>query len=69
MSSVPVASTSMARSWAASSARPPGPTSPIRGPAPIYFDGTVGLEGCVAWVLCASVELNAGLNSNGFYAN
>jgi hypothetical protein len=41
----------------------------IRGPVPIYFDGTVGLEGCVAWVLCASVEMNAGLNSNGFYAN
>jgi hypothetical protein len=39
----------------------------LRGPLPVYFDGTIGLEGCVAWVICASVELNAGLDSTGFY--
>lgn len=32
-----------------------------------YFEGTVGLEGCILWVLCASIELTAGLNSGGFY--
>jgi hypothetical protein len=41
----------------------------IRGPIPLYFDYTIGLEGCVAWVLCASVTLNAGLDSSGFYLN
>ena len=39
----------------------------LRGPVPVFFDGTVGLEGCVAWVICASTELNAGLDSTGFY--
>jgi len=39
----------------------------IRGPFPIFFDGTVGLEGCVAWVFCGSVQLNAGLDATGFY--
>jgi hypothetical protein len=39
----------------------------LRGPLPVFFDGTVGLEGCVAWVICASTELNAGLDSTGFY--
>jgi hypothetical protein len=39
----------------------------IRGPQPVYFDGTIGLEGCVAWVICGSVTLNAGLDSTGFY--
>lgn len=39
----------------------------LRGPVPIYFEGSLGLEGCVLWVLCASVELTVGLNSEGFY--
>jgi hypothetical protein len=39
----------------------------LRGPVPMFFDGTVGLRGCVAWVLCRSVTLNAGLDSTGFY--
>lgn len=39
----------------------------LRGPVPMYFEGTVGLEGCVLWVLCASVDLTVGLNSGGFY--
>jgi hypothetical protein len=39
----------------------------LRGPLPVFFDGTVGLRGCVAWVFCASTELNAGLDSTGFY--
>jgi hypothetical protein len=39
----------------------------LRGPVPIYFDGSFGLEGCVAWVICASVTVTAGLNSDGFY--
>jgi hypothetical protein len=38
----------------------------LRGPIP-YFEGTFGLEGCVAWVLCASVSVTAGVNSSGFY--
>jgi hypothetical protein len=41
----------------------------LRGPIPIYFEGTFGLEGCVLWVLCASIEVTAGLNSSGFYLN
>ena len=28
----------------------------LRGPVPTYFEGTFGLKGCVAWVLCASVS-------------
>jgi len=36
---------------------------------PIYFEGTFGLEGCVLWVICASIEVTAGLNSSGFYLN
>ena len=39
----------------------------LRGPVPTFFEGTVGLRGCVVWVLCASVTLTAGINSNGFY--
>ena len=41
----------------------------LRGPVPIYFEGTFGLEGCVLWVLCASIEVTGGLNSSGFYLN
>ncbi len=33
----------------------------------LFFKGTLGLKGCVAWVMCASIELSAGLGSNGFY--
>ena len=39
----------------------------LRGPAPTFFEGTFGLRGCVAWVLCASVSVTAGINSSGFY--
>jgi hypothetical protein len=39
----------------------------LRGPVPTYFEGTFGLRGCVAWVLCASVSVTAGINSSGFY--
>jgi hypothetical protein len=41
----------------------------LRGPVPTYFEGTFGLRGCVAWVLCASVDVTAGVNSSGFYLN
>jgi hypothetical protein len=38
------------------------------GPYPFHFEGTVGLEGCVLWVACGSVDLTVGLNSSqGFY--
>jgi len=37
------------------------------GPVPITFEGRFGLEGCVLWVLCASVEVTAGLGPSGFY--
>jgi hypothetical protein len=39
----------------------------LLGPVPLRFEGTIGLEGCVAWVLCASVQLDAGLNNDGFF--
>jgi hypothetical protein len=39
----------------------------LRGPIPTYFEGTFGLQGCVAWVVCASVDITGGINSNGFY--
>ncbi len=39
----------------------------LRGPVPLYFEGSLGLEGCIAWVLCASIEVTAGFNSDGFY--
>jgi len=39
----------------------------LRGPLPTYFEGTFGLQGCVAWVLCASVSITAGINSSGLY--
>jgi hypothetical protein len=38
----------------------------LRGPLPPYFEGTFGLEGCVAWVLCASVDVTARVSSAGF---
>ena len=41
----------------------------LRGPVPLYYEGSLGLEGCVLWVLCASVELTVGLNSEGFYVS
>lgn len=38
------------------------------GPYPFSFQGTVGLEACVLWVVCGSVDLTVGLNSaEGFY--
>ena len=37
----------------------------LRGPLPVYFEGRFGLEGCVAWVLCASVEVTADINDSG----
>lgn len=37
-------------------------------PSPFSFEGTVGLEGCVVWVICGSVDLDMGLNAqDGFY--
>ncbi|MGO4293678.1 hypothetical protein [Chitinophaga sp. RAB17] len=37
-------------------------------PYPLSFQGKVGLEGCVAWVVCKSIALNLGVNSEeGFY--
>jgi hypothetical protein len=41
----------------------------LGGPIPIRFEGKFGLEGCVLWVLCASVEVTAGLGNSGFYLN
>ena len=37
----------------------------LRGPLPVYFEGTFGLEGCVAWVWCASVDVTADINDSG----
>jgi hypothetical protein len=34
-----------------------------------YFEGNFGLEGCVLWVICASISVTAGFNSSGFYLN
>ena len=39
----------------------------LRGPVPFYFEGEFGLEGCVLWVICASIEVTAGFDSGGFY--
>ncbi|MBN2356380.1 hypothetical protein JXO59_09720, partial [candidate division KSB1 bacterium] len=40
----------------------------ISGESPLYFEGQFGLRGCVLWVLCASVNVTAGLSpSDGFY--
>jgi hypothetical protein len=37
----------------------------VRGPIPLYFEGTFGLSGCVAWVLCASITLAARYTADG----
>jgi hypothetical protein len=37
----------------------------IRGPIPLYFEGSLELSGCVAWVMCASVTLAARYTGNG----
>ncbi|MGQ0739057.1 MAG: hypothetical protein ACT4OJ_08380 [Bacteroidota bacterium] len=40
----------------------------IIGPYPFAFQGTVGLEACVLWVICGSVDITVGLNTTeGFY--
>ncbi len=40
----------------------------LRGPIPLYFSGSVGLEGCVLWFICASVEFTAGISpTEGFF--
>ena len=40
----------------------------VLGPIPFGFQGTVGLEACVIWVACGTVDLTIGLNSKeGFY--
>ena len=35
----------------------------VIAPYPFSYQGTIGLEGCVAWVVCESVDVTAGLNS------
>jgi hypothetical protein len=42
-------------------------TLDLRLPAPFYFEGEFGLEGCVLWVICASIDVTAGFDSGGFY--
>ncbi|KXK56589.1 MAG: hypothetical protein UZ07_CHB004001363 [Chlorobi bacterium OLB7] len=38
------------------------------GALPPAFEGTIGLEGCVLWVLCGSVDITCGYNrTDGFY--
>jgi hypothetical protein len=37
----------------------------LRGPLPVYFEGTFGLEGCVLWTVCDSVEVTADINDSG----
>jgi hypothetical protein len=40
----------------------------IIGPYPFGFEGKVGLEACVLWVACGSVDVTIGLNTTeGFY--
>jgi hypothetical protein len=41
----------------------------LRGPVPTHFEGTFGLKGCVAWVLCASTDITAGVDDSGFYVS
>lgn len=36
----------------------------VIAPYPFSFQGTLGLEGCVVWVVCGSVDVTAGLNSS-----
>jgi hypothetical protein len=38
----------------------------MRGPLPTFYEGSFGLEGCVAWELCASVDITARLSDKGF---
>jgi hypothetical protein len=38
----------------------------LRGPLPTFFEGTFGLRGCVAWVLCASVSVTATMDDRGY---
>lgn len=43
-------------------------TLQLYGPIPLYFEGSLGLRGCVLWVLCASVSVTAGISNDGnFY--
>ncbi len=44
-------------------------TLTLRGPVPVWFEGTLGLKGCILWVLCASVELGVGVDSGGFHVS
>jgi hypothetical protein len=40
----------------------------LLGVPPIpFFKGTVGLEACVLWILCGSVDVSVGLSKDGFY--
>jgi hypothetical protein len=36
----------------------------VMGPYPFSCQGTLGLEGCVLWVFCGSVDVTVGLNSS-----
>ncbi|MBK8920111.1 MAG: hypothetical protein IPM81_01145 [Saprospirales bacterium] len=37
-------------------------------PYPFHFEGTIGLEGCVLWVICTTYHFTVGVNSSeGFY--
>ncbi|MFC2095805.1 hypothetical protein ACFLSW_05155 [Candidatus Bipolaricaulota bacterium] len=38
----------------------------LYGP-PFYFEGSFGLKGCVLWVICASIDVTAGFDSDGLY--
>ena len=33
---------------------------------PFYFQGSAGLEGCILWVMCASVDVTVRLDEDGF---
>lgn len=40
----------------------------VIAPYPFSYQGTLGLEGCVLWVFCGSVDVTVGLNStNGLF--
>ncbi len=36
----------------------------VIAPYPFSFEGTLGLEGCVVWVVCGSVDVTCGINSS-----
>jgi hypothetical protein len=36
----------------------------VIAPYPFSFEGTLGLEGCVVWVVCGSVDVTCGVNSS-----